>query len=147
MIIWRISRPDYLANALSGEGAFRFGGRWNYTGVPMIYTASSMSLAILEYRAHVAVKDAPSKLVLLKVEAPGNVDPYPVAQLPKDWNRIPPSDTTRELGRQVGQGASEFDNGRALRPIAGTKRVRRTHKSVTPENERHKDSLQAFLFA
>lgn len=48
MQIWRLSRPEYT-DALDGEGSRLNGGRWNSIGVPMIYCASSLSLAVLEY--------------------------------------------------------------------------------------------------
>ncbi len=35
-----------------GEGAFRFGGRWNSRGVRILYTAGSLSLAALEMLVH-----------------------------------------------------------------------------------------------
>ena len=35
-----------------GEGAFRFGGRWNSRGIRILYTAGSLSLAALEMLVH-----------------------------------------------------------------------------------------------
>lgn len=35
-----------------GEGAFRFGGRWNSRGTRILYTAGSLSLAALEMLIH-----------------------------------------------------------------------------------------------
>lgn len=35
-----------------GEGAFRFGGRWNSRGTRILYTAGSLSLAALELLVH-----------------------------------------------------------------------------------------------
>jgi RES domain-containing protein len=46
--VWRIVTARYAATAFSGEGARLYGGRWNPKGVPMVYTASTQSLAILE---------------------------------------------------------------------------------------------------
>jgi len=37
---------------LSGEGARRFGGRWNSPGIPAVYCSQSLSLAALEILVH-----------------------------------------------------------------------------------------------
>lgn len=50
MLVWRLAREAHAA--LDGEGARIFGGRWNSPGRPMIYTASSAALAVLEVRVH-----------------------------------------------------------------------------------------------
>ena len=42
MRIWRLCRAPYAAEAFSGEGARRFGGRWNSLGVPMVYASTSL---------------------------------------------------------------------------------------------------------
>jgi RES domain-containing protein len=50
LIIWRLCRRPYAD--LSGEGAARYGGRWNSPGHRIVYTASSAALAVLEVRVH-----------------------------------------------------------------------------------------------
>ncbi len=52
MLVWRLVRPEY-APGLDGLGARRFGGRWNSPGQAMVYCASSLALAVLEYFVHV----------------------------------------------------------------------------------------------
>lgn len=49
--MWRLVRPEH-APGLDGEGARLWGGRWNRVGLPMVYTASSLALAALEYFVH-----------------------------------------------------------------------------------------------
>jgi RES domain-containing protein len=51
MELFRITRSEYQKD-LSGEGAFKFGGRWNSGGNRMIYTSSRRSLAMLEILVH-----------------------------------------------------------------------------------------------
>ena len=45
---WRLVRSLYQNDAFSGEGAARFGGRWNSIGGRVVYTADSRALATLE---------------------------------------------------------------------------------------------------
>lgn len=49
--MWRLVKQEH-APGLDGEGARLWGGRWNRGGVPMVYTASSLALAALEYFVH-----------------------------------------------------------------------------------------------
>lgn len=48
---WRLTKPEF-APGLDGEGARLKGGRWNSPGLPMVYAASSLSLATLEVMVH-----------------------------------------------------------------------------------------------
>lgn len=49
VILWRAYVPRWSHLPLSGEGAARFGGRWNPVGVPTIYAARELSTAWAEY--------------------------------------------------------------------------------------------------
>lgn len=44
-ILWRAYVPQWSYLPLSGEGAARFGGRWNPVGIPTIYAAQELSTA------------------------------------------------------------------------------------------------------
>ena len=52
MNIWRVTRADWEATALSGRGSELFSGRWHERGTPVVYTSESLSLAVLETIAH-----------------------------------------------------------------------------------------------
>lgn len=52
MRVWRLVADRHVASALSGEGAARFGGRWNRVGTRVAYTADSLALATLELAVH-----------------------------------------------------------------------------------------------
>ncbi|MGL5891594.1 MAG: RES family NAD+ phosphorylase [Bacteroidia bacterium] len=70
MMVYRISRERF-ARDLTGEGAKLHGGRWNIPGFPCIYTASSRSLAMLEFRVHLHdISQTPPDLRLLCLEVP-----------------------------------------------------------------------------
>jgi RES domain-containing protein len=47
--LWRAFVPRWAYLPLSGEGAARFGGRWNPVGEPTIYAARELSTAWAEY--------------------------------------------------------------------------------------------------
>lgn len=89
MRCFRICRARH--RALDGEGARKFGGRWNSVGRPALYASSSRALAILETLVHVRGQDAPSDLVLLTLDIPGNlnVDQLSPRNLPADWQSRP----------------------------------------------------------
>src|SRR5580658_10221461 len=101
--IWRICRERFAADALSGEGARRFGGRWNSRGVPMVYASTSLSLAAIELFVHLEPGQAPSDLVYLSAELPEGEPARTIqpSQLPADWwtdEPAPGAVTARELG-------------------------------------------------
>lgn len=78
MIVHRLTKAAFVA--LDGEGARRFGGRWNSAGRPAIYAAATPSLAVLEVLVHL---DLPGELMpddyrLLGIEVP---DDAPVERL------------------------------------------------------------------
>jgi len=54
---WRIVKTRFAAQAFDGEGARLNGGRWNSVGVRMVYTAASISLAVLELVVHLENTD------------------------------------------------------------------------------------------
>ncbi|MFA1625353.1 RES family NAD+ phosphorylase [Rhizobium mongolense] len=47
--LWRAFVPRWAHAPLSGEGASRFGGRWNRVGAPTIYAACELSTGWAEY--------------------------------------------------------------------------------------------------
>ncbi|TCL71136.1 RES domain-containing protein [Rhizobium sp. BK251] len=49
LTLWRAFVPKWAHAPLSGEGAARFGGRWNPVGAPTIYAARELSTAWAEY--------------------------------------------------------------------------------------------------
>ena len=49
VVLWRAFVPRWAHLPLSGEGAARFGGRWNPVGRPAIYAARELSTAWAEY--------------------------------------------------------------------------------------------------
>lgn len=90
MRVYRLIRPQWLGQALTGEGARRYGSRWNPKGIPMVYAASSLSLAALETLVHFSVDTAPLDYVALTIRVPDDgVERLSGEELPVDWNAMP----------------------------------------------------------
>jgi RES domain-containing protein len=87
MQIWRICRAKFAAEAFSGSGARRFGGRWNSPGVPMVYASSSLALAAMELFVHLEPNLQPEDLVAIAATLPAGepalrLEPQ---KLPQGW--------------------------------------------------------------
>lgn len=88
MRVWRIARERY--DPLSGEGARRFGGRWNSAGRPVVYTAGHPALAVLEALVWMDPEDIPPDLRLYEIDVPGRPAPAAVTadDLPSGWTEV-----------------------------------------------------------
>jgi RES domain-containing protein len=98
MRIWRICREPYAA--FSGEGARRFGGRWNSRGVPMVYASTSLALAAIELFVHLEPGQAPDDLISLSAILPEGEPARTLhaVELPPAWWTDAAATTTRDLG-------------------------------------------------
>ena len=64
---YRLLKARHADTAFDGEGARRFGGRWNSKGRPCVYMASSESLAVLEVLVHLGRQEPLQGFVLFHV--------------------------------------------------------------------------------
>jgi RES domain-containing protein len=73
--VWRIATDtkDYEADDLSGAGAKATGGRWNETGVAILYCSESRALACLETVVHLNAGGLPLNRYLVEIEVPDGV--------------------------------------------------------------------------
>ncbi len=99
--VYRMAREKYADTALSGIGAEKVGGRWTPPGYRAVYTASSVSLALVETLVHVD-SDLMMKHIIVKIEVPDSIlieriDPN---SLPKDWRASPAPLALRDIGEQ-----------------------------------------------
>ena len=78
MILWRLTAPAH-APGLDGEGARLHGGRWNSPGTPIVYTSSSLALALVETWVHLPPPmrraEALPPRVAVRIELPGDLTP------------------------------------------------------------------------
>lgn len=99
--VWRIVTSRFVETAYSGEGARRFGGRWNRIGQSMVYTAQSRSLALLE----MLVQDNTLRAhyVLIPASVPDDIHRLKITlaelqQFNPDWRNQTARETLQNLG-------------------------------------------------
>ncbi len=99
MIVFRLARSKYR-NDLSGKGVEKTGGRWNSKGVALFYTSESRALCTTEIAVHTPLGILPKDFELVTVDIPDTIKIFELNHndLPTDWNSIPHSGTTQELG-------------------------------------------------
>lgn len=112
MRVWRLTRKQHLDTALAGEGARRFGGRWNGRGVAIVYTSESLELALLEALVHVDVELLPRDYWQVSFEIPDELIAPPPRRLPRGWDALPPY---QPLVQKVGDAWALSGSSLALR--------------------------------
>jgi RES domain-containing protein len=104
MILWRIATETrtYRADDVSGAGAAKSPGRWNEAGQPVLYTAPSISIAVLETAAHIDDGGLPLNRYLVSFEVPVSVwrkrRTLDVGTLPPTWDAIPAGIGSAQIG-------------------------------------------------
>jgi RES domain-containing protein len=96
MILYRVVKYNYAD--LSGTGARLYGGRWNSEGRPMVYLASSRSLAVLEALTHLSPTNIPDDYCIMTVEAPDNFAEPDIKELPENWQDFPEQNILKQIG-------------------------------------------------
>lgn len=105
---WRIVHQDFAASPFDGEGARLTGGRWNSEGTPVVYTAGTLSLALLEIIVHLEIKEALQYFKAIPITFSDTlIEPVPANALPLTWNSTPPTFKTKTIGDEwIRQSAS-----------------------------------------
>ncbi len=102
--VWRLVTGRFADTAFSGEGARRYGGRWNRKGVPVVYTSASLSLAMLE----MLVQDQPlrARYVTIRAQIPSRIgiERVDIEQLPPNWRDLAALETLRAIGSEWAAG-------------------------------------------
>ena len=107
MRVWRICLRRHARAAFTGEGARRFGARWNPPGLAVVYASGSLALAALEMLARLEPSQLPHKLVAISAEIPSSlrVSLLDLAELPKSWRETPPPAALQRIGADCVKGA------------------------------------------
>lgn len=104
MRVWRIATENakFLATDLTGKGAELSPGRWNTYGFPVLYTASTISLAMLETVAHIDAGGLPQLKFLIGIDITAanwkQREIIKPTDLPSGWDAIPHDDLTTAIG-------------------------------------------------
>ena len=97
-IVRRRVASDVIA-AFSGEGARLYGGRWNPTGVRVVYASGSISLCTLEMLVHLGESGILGGYLLFRVQIPDElVETLDPSRLPLDWRGYPAPMALAALG-------------------------------------------------
>lgn len=96
---YRIVQAHWAATALDGEGARRYGGRWNSPGIAAVYLAESRALAALEILVHAPREALMLDWILIEIEIPDSmIERVPPAKLPHHWRLHPSSQIAQVFG-------------------------------------------------
>ncbi len=86
MLVYRLCKKKYSSD-LSGNGARRYGGRWNYPGTSLVYTSEVASLAVLEILVHLRIEDASMPFIITTLDIGNSIKVIEQKDLPKNWQR------------------------------------------------------------
>lgn len=97
--LFQISTSEHI-NDITGTGARIYGGRWNHTGYPAVYTSGSRSLAALEFLVHVPMALAPENLSIVEINIQENIEWESIneSQLPSNWRDYPAPEQLANIG-------------------------------------------------
>lgn len=100
MILYRFAHKKY-AHELSGTGARLKGGRWNPSGLAVLYTSESISLALLEMLANASTIEELRSVQLMEIHIPPNTDCHEIKlqNLKKEWYFD--LDYTQWMGKEI----------------------------------------------
>ena len=103
--VYRLLRKPFSATPFDGEGSFRFGGRWSRPGTRVVYTAEHLSLAMIEYLAHLDADRPPAHLMLASADIPDDVSTLRLtpSRLPAAWRSYPAPDALQAIGDRFAQ--------------------------------------------
>lgn len=91
LVAWRLDQAAFAPSWDSGEGAYRYGGRWNSKTVRAVYCAIDPATAILEVAVHKGFKaldTVPHVLTAVTISNPADVHVLTPAKIPdSSWSR------------------------------------------------------------
>jgi len=96
---WRIVKKRHADSAFDGEGARRYGGRWNSPGTPVVYVSDTRALCLLEVLAGLrSVKPVQSYVLIPVTFDDSLILSVQSSDLPSEWRQSPPTPSTQAIG-------------------------------------------------
>lgn len=102
MRIYRLlCKSLYSPSVLRGEGGLVADGRWHRLGAPIVYAASSESLAVLEVRVHVGNHLPKAPYTMHTIELPDELaEELDARILSQGWNAVPHTRVSQDFGAE-----------------------------------------------
>jgi RES domain-containing protein len=105
MIFYRLAKTEFCD--VSGEGAKRYGGRWNLPGYPALYGSGSISSALLERLTIDPELFSAERYVhysVMEFNCPDQLVFKPsIKELPAGWDAIPHQRVSQDYGSRLFQ--------------------------------------------
>lgn len=99
--VWRLTHKGYADTAFSGEGARRHGGRFNSSGIPVVYTSENLPLALVETLTGLERYAQLRSYVFFRARlAEEMISVVSKEDLPEEWDRHPPPSQSQQVGDQ-----------------------------------------------
>lgn len=97
--VYRLVKHDRADDALSGEGAALFGGRWNPPGFPVVYASQSRALAVLETFVHLTLEARAIRFLLYEITLPPRLRRHRYERT-QSTRHVPAPPCSQEAGRE-----------------------------------------------
>lgn len=95
---WRIDKLKWAATSFDGLGAAKEGGRWNSSGVRIVYCSRHLAMAAQEKFIHLP-KPVSAAVRFIKFRIGfGKLAVETVSDLPAEWDLSPPTSQTQKIG-------------------------------------------------
>ena len=97
--VWRLTKVKHLDDCFSGEGARASPARWSSGGRPIVYTADSPALALVEILVHLEDSAILSRYRLRSAKFDDSlVEDVAQNTLPHDWKTYPAPAALQSIG-------------------------------------------------
>jgi RES domain-containing protein len=98
--VYRLVNARHTRDAVSGEGARLYGGRWNPPGFPVVYASQSRALAVLETFVHLVLEARQLHFLLYEITLPKSARLQEYKGPESVWRKSGSPQITQEVGRE-----------------------------------------------